>query len=235
MRSLFFSSWVVVAGFGLGLQTLIAQPQPRAASDDTRLTDRSLVTSSAGDMAREFDGARESFLNIDPRDAGARIRRVIASMQERAQDATDAGRGAIQKSVAELESLAGAIEQRRLSSVRPLDEAFARANFALANNHLLLAIRAQNQHARQRIGEELNSAVEHFQQGTQRLGGNLRKDEHQLIQNTRQLTGKLIHGVGATTDEIGQGIRSFGQRLEQVQAEDTLSQPSSAKPPGIER
>lgn len=216
MRCLCLSISAAVVMLSLTPQPLAAQVQPRSSVEESRLNKQPLVTSSVDEFASECDGARESFLTVDIRGAALRIRRVITKMEERGKDATDAGREAINKSAAELESLAQAVEQRRVASVRSLDEAFARANYALAQNHLLLAIRAQNQQARQRVGEELNSAVGHFQQGTQRLGQNLRQDEKQLIENTRQLAGRLIHGVGATADEIGLGIHSFGQRLEQV-------------------
>jgi hypothetical protein len=207
MRSLFFSVLAAAAVYSFIVQTVLAQTQPRISADAAQESERPLFSSSVDEIASEFDGARESFLNIDGGGAAVRIRRA-----------------AINRSVVELESLTRAIEQRSLSSVRPLDEAFARANFALANSYLLLAIRAQNQQARQRIGEELNSAVGHFQQGSRRLGRNLRKDEQELVQNTRTLARNLIHGAGLTADEIGQGIQSFGQRLEQVQTTDSAAQ-----------
>ena len=202
---------------------------------DARLSGRQAVTSSVDEFASELDGARESFLNIDGHSAALRIRRTIAKMQERTKDASDAGRDAINRSVAELESVAQAIEQQRVASVRALDEVFARANYALAQNHLLLAIRAQNQQSRQRIGEELNSAIGHFQQGTQRLRQNIRKDEQELVQNTRHLAGNLIHGVEVTTDEIGQGIRSLGHRLEQAQSTESSAPSWSNAAPAVKR
>ena len=234
MRNLCFSMLAAVGAVSFTLQTLAAPP-PQSASDEARLNNQPFVTSSVDEMASEFDGARESFLNIDGAAAALRIRRAIARMQEAAQDATEGGRTAINKSRHELELLAQAVEQRRVASVRSLDEAFARANDTLAQNHLLLAIRAQNQQARQRIGEELNSAIGHFQQGRQRLGQNLRQDEQELVTNTRRLAGNLIHGMGATADEIGQGIRSFGQRLEQAQAADSDSQTRQSATTGISR
>src|SRR5262249_42899351 len=149
-------------------------------------------------FASQLDGARESFLNIDGRGAALGIRRAVATMQEQAKDATDAGREAINKSVAELDALAKTSEQRRSTTGRALDDAFSRANLALAQNHLLLAVRAHNQQARRRIGEELSSALGHFQQGAPRLGPNLRQDEQELIQSTRNLASNLVHGVGVT-------------------------------------
>jgi len=192
--------------FGLAPAPLGAQTVPRTAADDEHRIDRQLISSSVDEFASELDGARESFLNVDGRTAALRIRRAIARMQGRTKDAAEASRELINRSATELESLAKAIEERRLASVRPLDEAFARANYALAQNHLLLAMRAQNQQARERLGQ------------------NLRQDEQEFVQNTRKLAGNLTHGIGTTTDEIKHGIQSLGQRLEQVQAADSASQ-----------
>jgi hypothetical protein len=143
MQKLFIAIWFGTLVFAVAPAPLLAQIQPQTPAGDGRLTDRPLVTSSVDEFASELDGARESFLYVDGRDASLRIRHVIAMMQERAKDATDAGKQAINNSVVELDSLAISIEQRRLPSVRPLDEAFDRANLAMANKHLLLAIRAK--------------------------------------------------------------------------------------------
>src|SRR5690349_21419810 len=134
MRSLFLLMSAAVVVLSLSTRPLTAQAQTRSSSDEGRLNNQPLVTSSVDEMASEFDGARESFLNIDGREAALRIRRAITRMQEATKDATEGGREAINRSAAELESLAQAIEQRRIASVRSLDEAFARANHALATN-----------------------------------------------------------------------------------------------------
>jgi hypothetical protein len=228
----------LVAVFGmisLVPASLPAQTQPPTLAGDARLSGRQAVISSVDDFASELDGARESFLNIDGHSAAQRIRHAIAKMQERTKMPPKlVGRPSIGRwrnwSLSRRES-----SRRRVASVRSLDEAFARANYALAQNHLLLAIRAQNQQSRQRIGEELNSAIGHFQQGTQRLRQNIRKDEQELVQNTRHLAGNLIHGVEVTTEEIGQGIRSFGHRLEQVQSTESSAPSWSNAAPAVKR
>ncbi len=225
MRRVLISICVAAAVGGIGMVPTSALAQTQAAIDRGILDERPVSTVSES-IGHDFEAARESFLAFDGREAAARIRRAIGTMQSRAGDATESGKETMNRSVTELQSLAAAVEQRRVASVQTLDEAFARANFALANNHLLAAIRAQNQQARQRLGEELNAAVTHFQQGTQRLGHTLRSDEQQMVQNTRQLAVNLVHGMGATTEEVAQGIRNFGQRLEQVQAVNSASQPT---------
>lgn len=235
MQNLLIRPLVVIGMISLVPASLLAQIQPPTLAGDARLSGRQAVTSSVDEFASEFDGARESFLNIDGHNAALQIRRSIAKMQERTKDASEAGREGINRSVAELESVAQGVQQRRVASVRSLDEAFARANYALAQNHLLLAIRAQSQQSRQLIGEELNSAIGHFQQGTQRLHQNIRKDEQELVQNTRHLAGNLIHGIEVTTDEIGNGIRSFGRRLEQVQSTESSAPAWSNAAPAVKR
>jgi len=231
MEKFVYSMWISIVGFVVALATAQAQTPSRGPAGTASASGTPLVQSSVDEIASELDGARESFLSIDGSQAALRIRRAAAAIRQRGADATENGREAIEQSAAELQLLARGVEERRVASVHALDEAFARANFAMANSHLLLAIRAQNQQARQRVGEELNAAVAYLQQGTRRLRKTARKEEDELVHNTRQLAANLIHGVGATADEVGRGIRLFGQRLEQVQAGDSVAQRSAATAP----
>jgi len=231
MRKFVYSMWMSVLVLAVGTATAHAQTSPAGATGNAPARATPLVQSSVDEVASELDGARESFLSIDGSQAALRIRRAAETMRERAANATEAGREAIEQSAAELQLLAQAVEERRVASVHALDEAFARANFAMANSHLLLAIRAQNEQARQRVGEELNASAAYFQAGTRRLRKTAWKEEEELVRNTRRLAANLIHNVGATADEVGQGIRLFGQRLQQVQAGDTAAQRSPPTAP----
>jgi hypothetical protein len=164
------------------------------------------------DPTRDFDLARQSFLEVDLREAAARIRRGIAAMQEQSRTATAEGRQAIRDSVEELENLAEPIEQKREKSSERLDGALARAQFALAHHHYLLAIKAHNDQARKQLGQELHLAAEQLQNGVT-LRVDLRKKEAEIQLATKKLAAKLIDRRNATPDEIGDGITSFGDNM----------------------
>jgi len=176
-------------------------------------SEKPLFSVRQDDPTRDFDLARQSFLEVDLSEAAARIRRGIAAMQEQSRTATAEGRQAIRNSVEELENLAKTIEQKREKSSERLDGALARAQFALAHHHYLLAIKAHNEQARKQLGQELHSAAEQLQNGVTRLRVDLRKKEAEIQLATKKLAAKLIDGGNATMDEIGDGINSFGDNM----------------------
>lgn len=180
-------------------------------------SEKPLLSVCPDDPTRDFDSARQSFLQVDLSEAAARLRRGIAAMQEQSKTATAEGRQAIRKSVEELESTAKAIEQKREQSTERLDQALARAQFALAHHHYLMAIKARNEQARQQLGQELHSATEQLQNGVTRLRVELRKKEVEIQLATKELATKLIGGGNVTHDEIGNGIDSFGDNMTNLQ------------------
>lgn len=209
----------------LGVVSLLGCLTPtcwgQTESSDTTLppvgSEKPLFSVRQDDPTRDFDLARQSFLEVDLSEAAARIRRGIAAMREQSRTATGEGRQAIRKSVEELENTAKAIEQKREQSTERLDQALARAQFALAHHHYLLAIKARNEQARQQLGQELHSAAEQLHNGVTRLRVELRKKEVEIQLATKELATKLIGGGNATHDEIGNGIDSFGDNMTNLQ------------------
>jgi hypothetical protein len=190
-----------------------------------------LVLTHSEDPTQDFDSARQRFLELDATEAAARIRRGIQTMRATLAGVGDDSRQALQDSVTELESLARATEQRSVNSVKRLDEAFARAHYALANQHFLAALRAREQMAQFRVGEELRWSADHLQRSTQRMGLQLREDEAAIIDRTRTLSANIRAGIGVTTDEIGHGIHALGQSMANFRDRITLRTAASIDEP----
>ena len=190
-------------------QAQVAQP---GIVIDSRLGGGFFVTHS-DDPTQDFNSARQSFLDLDVADAAVRIRRGAERMREALADVRDNSRQALQESITELESLARATEQRSVNSVRRLDEAFARANYALAQRHYLSALRAREQMAQARVGEELRRSAEYLQRARQQIGLQLRDEEAAVIDRTRTLGSNLSAGLSVTSDEVAHEFRNLGQSL----------------------
>lgn len=165
------------------------------------------------DPTREFGGARQTYLQVDPAETAARLRRGLTAMREQTRESTEEGRRVIRDSVDEISSIADRLEQKREVSSARLEAALARAQFALAHNHLLLAIKARNENARERIGHELKAASEQVQHGVQHLGQDFR-DEEAAIQNaTKRIAKKLSEDGDATREEIHDALSAFRSHL----------------------
>lgn len=174
---------------------------------------RGFYVTHASDPTQDFNKARAEYLYFDVAASAASIRRGANRMRESLADATDRSRQALQNSIIELESLARATEQRSVDSVKRLDEAFARANYALAQRHYVSALEAREQQAQARLGEELHRSAEYLQRARQQMGLELQEDEARMIGRTKALGSKLTTGIHATSDEITYDLRSLGQDL----------------------
>jgi hypothetical protein len=212
MRIARFFLFSLVISPGAQFNVCRAQPPQSGVVVDSRLGSDFLIT-HADDPTQDFNSARQSFLDLDATEAATRIRQGAQRMRVTLAGIRDDSRQAMQDSITELESVARATEQRRVDSVKRLDEAFARAHYAIANQHFLAALRAREQMAQSRVGEELRWSAEHLQHGAQRIGLQLRQDEAAIIDRTRALSANIRAGVNVTTEEISQGVHALGQSM----------------------
>lgn len=171
------------------------------------------LTTHADDPTQDFNSARQSFLDLDVFEAAVNIRRGAARMRETWAEVRDNSRQLLQDSITELESLARATEERSVNSVRRLDEAFARANYALAQRHYLAALRDREQMAQARVGGELRRAAEYLQRSRQQIGLQMRDDELAVIGRARAVTLNARTRFDATSEEIADEFRLLGQSL----------------------
>jgi hypothetical protein len=185
--------------------------QPGVVIDST--LGRGFYVTHTSDPTQDFNAAQRDYLDFDFAASAASIRRGAERLRESLGDATDRSRQALLNSVAELEALAKATEQRSIDNVKRLDEAFARANYALAQRHYYSALLAREQMAQARVGEELRRSAEYLQRARQQVGLQLQDNEATAIDRTRTLGSKLASGLNATSDEITNELHSFGQGL----------------------
>jgi hypothetical protein len=171
------------------------------------------ITHTNDPTQNNFNAARGEYLDFDFAASAASIRRGAERLREALDDAADSSRQALQDSAKELEALANAIEQRSVDNVKRLDEAFARANYALAQRHYFSALQAREQMAQARVGEELHRSAEYLQRARQQIGLQLQDNEAAVIDRTRTLGSKLAAGFNATSDEVTNQLQSFGQGL----------------------
>jgi hypothetical protein len=172
-----------------------------------------LLVTHTNDPTQDFNAARLSYLDLDVVAAAASIRRGANRMRDGLEDAKDSSRQALQDSITELESVARATEQRSVGSVKRLDEAFARANHALAERHYLVALRAREQMAQAQVAEELRRSAEYLQRSRQQIGQQMRDDELAVIGRARTVGLNVRQGFDATSEEMAHEFRLLRQGL----------------------
>lgn len=191
---------------------------------------RGFLTTHTDDPTQDFNSARQSFLDLDVFEAATSIRRGAVRMRATLAEVRDNSRQALQDSITDLESLARATEQRSVNSVRRLDEAFAQANYALAQRHYLAALRDREQMVQARVVEELRRSAEYLQRSRQQLGLQMRDDELATIGRARTLTLNARTRIDATSEEIADEFRLLGQRMAQLRDRLNLSPANPDEP-----
>jgi hypothetical protein len=200
---------ISISGF---FQVVNAQP-PTVV--DSNLGGGLLITHT-NDPTRDFNAARLSYLDLDVVGAAASIRRGAERMREGMADVRDSSRQALQESIVELESLARATEQRSISSVKRLDETFARANYAMAERHYLAALRAREQMARDQFVEDFRRSAEYMQRARQQIGLQIRDEETAMVSRIRTLGLNVRNGFEVTSKEMAHDFRLLEQSLANV-------------------
>ncbi len=164
-----------------------------------------------------FHRAHESFLKKDLKKAAAQIRKSEVFLKMEAGRATAEGKKLMEESGHELRKLAEDVEHGAVTSVKRLDEVFARVHQAFAHHHHLKAKESWTNKAEQvahKVGQDLQAAAAHFDQGLIWAGHKSEAAGAKAIKDTRMLAGKLIEGTGWVPAEVGKGIDSMGEEIE---------------------
>jgi hypothetical protein len=161
-----------------------------------------------------FHRAHQAFVKKDLKKAAAHIRKGEAFLKLEAGRATAEGKKLMEESGHELAKLAEGVEHGAITSVKRLDEAFARAHQALAHHHHLKAKESWAKQAAHKVGQDLQAAAEHFDQGLTWTGHKAEAAGAKAIKDTRLLAGKLIKGADWVAAEVGKGIENVGEEIE---------------------
>jgi hypothetical protein len=194
-----------------------ASAAPPKAPDGYILVEEEVWRVVDDEPEEHFHRAHDSFLKRDLKAAAAHIRKSEAFLKLEAGRATEEGRKLMEASGHEFAKLAEEVEHGTITSVKRLDEAFARADQALAHHHHVKAKESwanQAGQAAHKVGHDLQAAAIHFDQGLVWAGHKAEAGAAKAIKDTRLLAGKLIEGTGWVPAEVGKGIEDVGEEIE---------------------
>ena len=181
--------------------------EPKAESKaDTAQAPSRVVTASPGALAtrREaqetFDRARAALQRKDFAAAKTELGDAAAFMRSQAQDSQGDDKPALEGAAAGFDSLAALVVTGNVQS-KTLDRAFARANRAEAEHHLLRAKEALTKSDNGRAGEELTMSVDHLERALQDAGRQADAAVKSAMAEARTLAGEMMKGVAAAPDE----------------------------------
>jgi hypothetical protein len=167
------------------------------------------------DLSRDFHQAREDFLKRDFRAAAVRIRKGVTFLKTEAARASSDTKQDLLTSARELEKLASDVEKDTVRA-RDINDAFARAHYALAKHH---HEQARAYHAKKdykRAGHYLAASVRHFEQASAWAGHKIDSTVADVTDDARTVSEKLVKGADWTSNEVRKAFEVLGKEIEKL-------------------
>jgi hypothetical protein len=200
---------------------VMAQQELRRLPATQIAIDEDILTAFADEPCRNFEAARDAFVRGENRQAAHNLRTASAFLRLEAARATADGKLAIDASVRELQRLAVAIDNNQVRAVEVLQQAFARAHYALAGHHCIKSAHRccqpaafENERSMNRIGHDLNAAATHLKRGALWAGSEPDTETLSALNTARFSAERLIRMGETQQDEVTRAIHSVRDNLE---------------------
>ena len=216
MKSIIASLFVVVMLLSPNLTPAAwAQTQPAgSAPPGYVLVEEDVIITFADEPKQSFRAAVAAYLNRQMRTAATEIRKAAAYLKLEAARATGDAKKALMDSVQELEKLAGDVQKGAVADLKEMQNAFARAEHALARHHYLKAVELRAKNDAQKTGRELQAAADYIDSGQVWLTQKMHEGVADTVNEARRVAAKMVYGTGAAADEVGKAFDGLGKELD---------------------
>jgi hypothetical protein len=205
-----------LVAYVLGAAAVVNAAEHATPGPEYVIVEEEVWTVLADEPQQHFQEAHEQFVKKDLKAAAAEVRKGAAFLRLEAARATGASKEALAASIKELDSLAGKVESGGVTAASDLDHAFARAEHALASEHLARAKESWAKKDLKRAGGALKAAATSLEHALAWAG---RKGEADVIAVTKDagvVAGKLIEGTGWAANETEKAIEAVGAEIEKL-------------------
>jgi len=175
------------------------------------IVDEDTLVVFAGQAGNHFHKARESFLRGYVAEAADEVRVGSAFIKLEMARASEDGKKMLRTSTDELDKLANDVEMNVVADAIVLDEAFARANHALASHRQIKAKEYYDKGENERAAVEIKAAAGNLERGFGWAGQKMGEGTVAAIRGTRLLTGKVIQAPGWVISKTGRALAAIGR------------------------
>lgn len=162
---------------------------------------------------RHFMDAIEAHAKKDYEAAATDIRKATSYLRLEASRASGETKQELESSVAQLDALAASVEKGAVKDAQSMAKAFAKANQALAREHLSKAVESWTRKEYDKTSYELKAAAHGLESATGWVGGEVKAGASATVADTRALGDKLASGVTWTEDEVAKGFELLGNSI----------------------
>ncbi len=166
--------------------------------------------------SKQLASARAAFLALDLPVSASEIRKAAKNLREAADNAADETRNALHEAALGLEKLEKRVANRSVESVHELDHAFARAYHAMAQQQFAAGERLWRDRMPRQAGQHLRAAADNLERAAAASGHRLTDTTTELLKESRNLSGKLVAGMGYAAEDVGRVFEGIGHQVEHV-------------------
>jgi len=173
------------------------------------------VSESPSSIEQTFQKAKQDYLDKNLAAAAEQIRKGSAYLKAEAEKASVTGKEALAASARELNKLADDVKKGTVTSVKRIDEAFARAYQALASDAHTKSIEAWTKKEAAKTGAALDSATNNLERGFAWAGQKVETGTKEVMKKSEELSLKLKKKGAVMTEDVGKELKDIGNEIEQ--------------------
>jgi hypothetical protein len=169
---------------------------------------------SQSSIEQTFQKAKKNYLDKNINSAAQQIQKGASFMKAQAEKASDKGKEALNASAKELEKLADDVKKGTVTSVKRIEDTFARAYAALASDSHIKSTESWAKKQTEKAGDALDSANKYLERSFAWAGQKIEKGTKDTMKKSKELSQKLKKKGSVLAEDVGKGLKNAGDEIE---------------------
>lgn len=169
---------------------------------------------SQSSIEKTFQKAKQNYLDKNMNSAAQQIQKSASFMEAQAQKASDKGKEALNASAKELEKLADDVKKGTVTSMKRIEDTFARAYAALASESHIKSTESWAKKQAEKAGDALDSANKYLEHGFAWAGQKIEISTKETMKKSKELSLKLKKKGSVLAEDVGRGLKKAGDEIE---------------------
>jgi len=169
---------------------------------------------SQSSIEQTFLKAKQNYLDKNMNSAALQIQKGASFMKVKAEKASDKGNEVLNASAKELEKLADDVKKGTVTSVRKIEDAFARAYATLAFDSHIKSTQSWAKKQAEKAGDALDSANKYLERSFAWAGQKIETGTKDAMKKSKELSLKLKKKGSVLAEDVGEGLKNAGDEIE---------------------
>jgi len=172
------------------------------------------ASESPSSIEQTFQNAKRDYLEKNINSASEQVKKSASYMKDQASKASDKGKEALNASAKELEKLADDVKKGAVTSVKKMEEAFARAYVALASDSHIKSTESWAKKETAKAGDALDSANKYLERSFAWAGQKIETRTKEAMEKSKELSLKLKKKGSVVAEDVGKRLKDAGNEIE---------------------